>query len=222
MDTQKQFIADASHDLKTPLTVIMANNDIIKEHSKDSIESQMEWINSTQYEAERMRALVEKMLEIAKADAANTKLVFSEVNISELIEAISLQFEPVAFDRKVGITTDIKTGIVVNTDKDAFTRVIYTLIDNAIKYANPNTDVKVTLEQVNRHIKCMVNNKGKTISEKDAPNIFKRFYRADESRTSEGFGLGLAIAKNSCDSLGYKLDFVSNEAEGTTFEIIIK
>ena len=114
---QQNFIADASHELKTPLTVILANTNILQEHKADTVEEQYKWIESTQVEATHMKELVDKMLILAKSDNMKVNNMFSDVDMSELATRLCLQFEPIAFENGVVLNTDIDDGIKVHGDQ---------------------------------------------------------------------------------------------------------
>ncbi len=221
-EQQKQFLADASHDLKTPLTVILANNNILSAHKEDTVESQMKWIESTSEEAGRMSDLVNKMLELAKSEATKEELKLSETDISETVENAILQFEVVAFEKNILIDGDIQPGIIAKTHRSTFSKVLEILFDNAIKYSNENERITVSLTQSSKKAIFTINNKGEYIDEKELPHIFERFYRTNKEREVGGHGLGLSIAKKKCDMIGAKLSADSNALDGTTFTITMK
>lgn len=219
---QKQFIADASHDLKTPLTVILANNNILAAHRDETVESQMKWIESTSEEAGRMSDLINKMLELAKNEAAQEELKLGEVNISELVENSILQFEVVAFERSISIESGIQPGIIARTHAPTLAKVLEILFDNAIKYSDEGGTISIALYQSSKKIRFTINNKGESIREEDLPHIFERFYRTNKEREVGGHGLGLSLARKKCDLIGAKISVESNPDDGTTFTITLK
>lgn len=219
---QKQFLADASHDLKTPLTVILANTNIITSHKEDTIESQMKWIESTAEEANRMSDLVNKMLELAKGEVAKEDIKISEINLSEIVENSILQFEVVAFERNISIESGIQPNIIVKSHASTFSKILEILFDNAIKYSDENGKINVALYQSSKKVYFSINNKGEYINHEELPHVFERFYRTNKEREVGGHGLGLSIAKKKCDLLGAKISVESNEQNGTTFTIIMK
>lgn len=221
-EQQKQFLADASHDLKTPLTVILANNNIIATHRDQTVESQMKWIESTSEEAGRMSDLVNKMLELAKSEAAKDELRIGEIDLSELVENSILQFEVVAFEKNISIESGIQPNMIVRTHPATFSKVLEILFDNAIKYSEENGKISIALYQSGKKIYFTINNHGECISQEDLPHIFERFYRTNKERKVGGHGLGLSIAKKKCDMIGCKLSVESNEYDGTTFTIKLK
>lgn len=219
---QKQFIADASHDLKTPLTVILANNNILAAHKDETVESQMKWIESTSEEAGRMSDLINKMLELAKNEAAQEELKLGEINISELVENSILQFEVVAFERNISIESGIQPRIIARTHAPTFAKVLEILFDNAIKYSDEGGTISIALYRSSKKIHFTINNKGEYIRAEDLPHIFERFYRTNKEREVGGHGLGLSLAKKKCDLLGAKISVESNPDDGTTFTITLK
>lgn len=221
-EQQKQFLADASHDLKTPLTVILANNNIMASHRDQTVESQMKWIESTNEEASRMSDLVNKMLELAKSEAAKDEMKFGEVDLSDVVENSILQLEVVAFEKNLTIESGIQPNMIVRTHTATFSKVLEILFDNAIKYSEKNGKISIALYQSGKKIYFTINNHGEYITPDELPHIFERFYRTNKERKVGGHGLGLSIAKKKCDMLGCKLSVDSNPEDGTTFTITLK
>lgn len=218
---QKQFVADASHELKTPLTVILANNDILLSHTGSTILEEKRWIDSTKNEAIKMKGLVEKMLDLAKSESENNTPLLTNENISELTNKLILQFEGVAFEKGIVLDYKIEDNLVSYTCQDFYSRIINILIDNAIKYSPENERVSITLSSVGRKIRLSVTNLGEPIPENELDSVFERFYRSDKSRNTKGYGLGLSIARNLAESIDGSLQ-VKSSTQGTTFELIIK
>lgn len=231
-EQQKNFIADASHELKTPLTVILTNNGIIKGHRNETVESQMQWVNSTQEEAIHMRELVEKLLLLAKTDNMNRNNRFDKVNLSELALQLSLQFEPLAFEKGVMLLTDIDKDICINGDAVALNQIIHILLDNAVKYSDAESEVQLTLKKrrayhlrkfIGYDIFLSVKNMGQPIPQEDIPHIFDRFYRSDKARTTgSGYGLGLSICKKLVLLHNGDISVSSDYMNGTIFTVRFK
>ncbi len=219
---QKRFIADASHDLKTPLTVIMANNDILLSHPEKTVGEQQKWLESTRQESEYMSSLINKMLELAKTDSLLEKIQLEDVNISEITEKAVLQLEPVAFESGVIIQADIASEVIIKSNSTEYYKLAQILIDNAVKYAPSDSVVLVFLVAQKKEILLSVNNKGDAISPDQLEHIFDRFYRTDDSRAKGGFGLGLSIAKNVATALGGEISATSDMENGTTFTVKFK
>jgi two-component system, OmpR family, sensor histidine kinase CiaH len=217
---QHQFVADASHELKTPLTVILANNSILKAHENDTLFDQRKWIESTQVEASHMHKLIDDLLFLAKSDTAHSKKISADIDISEIVWRNMLQFEPIAFERNITLNCDIDSNITINGDITQIKQLITILLDNACKYAYEKGIVFIQLKKQQNNILLLVQNTGIPIPKKDLPHIFDRFYRSDKARTQEGgYGLGLAIAKSIVDSHKGKISVESSIEEGTSFSV---
>ena len=223
---QRRFVADASHDLKTPLTVILANTSIALEHPERSVASQSQWLESTQHEAEAMQSLVGDLLALAKMDeeeaaaqSGDARPAFEEVDLSDVLEGEALQFESVAFERGVKLESQVEPGIELRGNEQRLRRLAGTLIDNACKYVDDGGAVDVSLSRSGKQAKLAVRNTGAPISPEDLPHVFDRFYRADKARTggAGGHGLGLAIARAIAEEHGGTLTVASTQAEGTVF-----
>ncbi|MEE3361971.1 MAG: HAMP domain-containing sensor histidine kinase [Anaerovoracaceae bacterium] len=222
-EQQHQFVADASHELKTPLTVILANNDILmsKDHLDKTVREERQWIDSTEAEAVHMKKLVDNLLFLARSDAQADKaknIVFSEVVFSDIVTDTYLQFDPVAFEKGVELNAEIDPGITVSGDSTQLKQLSHILIDNAIKYAGLAGVVSVKMTSDGQNALFSVNNTGAPIAKEDIKHIFERFYRADKARTQGGgYGLGLAIAKNIVETHHGVIKCESDEEHGTTF-----
>lgn len=220
---QQQFVADASHELKTPLTVILANTGILLAHPEETVASQRQWVQNTQDEAERMKGLVEDMLYLAKSDAARTPLPPAPVAFSELVWSCLLPFEPVAYERGVTIREEIPPGVWVNGQEPALRQLIGILLDNACKYVNPGGTVTLTLAAAGDRVRLRVHNTGDPIAPEDLPHLFERFYRADKSRVRQegGYGLGLSIAHSIVADHHGKITVESGADTGTAFTVTL-
>ena len=194
---QRQFIADASHELKTPLTVIMTNAELLDSsgyNEDDKGDCRMNILVMSR----QMRKLIEQMLELARTDSIQEKLVFAPVDFSKLVSDAALPFEPVFFEKGLALTTEVEEHIHVNGDSTGLRQTIEILLDNAGKYSKEHGTICLSLKkQGKRQCILSLSNEGDEIPPDELGNIFKRFYRADEARSSSGsFGLGLSIAAN--------------------------
>ena len=195
---QKQFIADASHELKTPLTVISTNTDVVLSNPYDSIKNQERWLKYIKAETLRMSKLVNELLYIAKSDTNQIKMEMSEFNISNTISSICLIFEPLVFEAGKTLVSDISSRLKYYGDEDRIKQLITILMDNSVKYSLVNSQLSVSLFQNNQgKIKFCISNKCEELSEENISKLFDRFYRVDDSRNSKtgGNGLGLNIAR---------------------------
>lgn len=220
-DAQRVFIADASHELKTPLTVILANLSILLKHKQQTIESCEGWIESTQEEAQQMRRLVEEMLMLTRAEDEQSAEGFAQASLSELLEHTLMTMEPVAFENGVTLKTRIEENVSAICSETQIRQLMMILLDNAIKYAGGEKKVTVSLTKKQDRCELCVHNTGAPIPASSLPHIFDRFYRADASRCSNGFGLGLAIARQIAQMHRGEIRVTSSLAEGTAFTVRI-
>lgn len=191
---QRQFLSDASHELKTPLTVILSNAELLEQ--ANLTDKPARWADNILSEAGRMRALVEEMLTLARADNMTRTAVFSELSLSETVESCALAFEPVAFEAGKPLSYSVQPNITVLGDGEKLRQLVAILLDNAIKYGADGAQVTMTLEKTDRLARLTVANPGDPIPPEQLHRLFERFYRADASRGEKsGFGLGLPIAQ---------------------------
>ncbi|MBP3892991.1 MAG: sensor histidine kinase [Atopobiaceae bacterium] len=226
-EQQRRFVADASHELKTPLAVILANTQILEKHEGVGPDA-MRWVQSTSDEANHMKSLVSDLLELARTDAtvageSANAMRHEPVDLSDLVESAALEFDAIAFERGCMLESEVTPGLTVQGDRNWLNRLVRILIDNACKYGADGTSVDVRLAQEAVKTVLTVHNMGNPIDEEDLPHVFERFYRSDKARSREaegGFGLGLAIAKGIADAHGAQISVTSSEKDGTTFTVI--
>ena len=194
---QKQFVADASHELKTPLTVIMTNSELLQ-NPDYSPEEKTHFSQSIFTMAHQMRYLVERMLELARADNQQKQIIMTPVDFSKLITGAAFSFEGVFFEKGLNLTSQIDPNLCVKGNAQALQQVIDILLDNAQKYSYPEGETVVRLNSAGYNkIRLTVTNPGPSIAQEDLTNIFRRFYRVNKARSRDGsFGLGLPIAQN--------------------------
>ena len=190
---QRQFLSDASHELKTPLTVILSNAELLSALPLE--ERPARWTDNILSESRQMKGLVEEMLTLARADNMAHAPVLAEVSLSDAAEDCALAFEPVAFEAGKSLDHRAAEGLEVLGDRDRLRRLISILLDNAIKYGADGGTVTLSLEKLDRQARLTVSNPGEPIPAEQLDRLFERFYRADASRGgTSGFGLGLSIA----------------------------
>ncbi|MVP01274.1 sensor histidine kinase [Paenibacillus lutrae] len=194
---QKQFIADASHELKTPLTVINTNVDVLLAHEDDLIKNQTKWLTFIKSESERMGKLTNDLLYLAQIDQIDTGVMMAPFEVSEAVEQVVLTMEAVIYEQDIHLTYEIEPGLTARGSIEQVKQVVMILLDNAMKYTESGGSVDLTLNKRHQNLVLTVTNTGKGISEEHLEKIFDRFYRTDSSRTrgQGGYGLGLAIAK---------------------------
>ena len=217
-DKQKQFISNASHELKTPLTVISANADVLKQSGDN------QWISNIHSQTERMDALVADMLTLAKMDEGKMSLNQTEFNLSEEITSSALPFDAVAFEKGKMLELEIADNIVINGDVDSVKKIVNILLDNAVKHASNGGTIKVSLKKESSRIALSVFNTGSLVPAEDSNKVFERFYRGDKSRAREsgGSGLGLAIARGIADANKWKISADSVLGVSMTITVVFK
>lgn len=211
---QKQFLSDASHELKTPLTVILSSAELLEQSAAPE---QKQYVDNVRAESRRMKRLVEDMLTLSRVERGGEHLPDTTADLSDAAADAALRFEPVAYEAGHTLSYDIAPGLLVRGDSGKLEQAVAVLLDNAIKYAAPGTEVRLDAVRQGKNACLWVENEGDPIPADKLPHIFDRFYRADESRTDGGsFGLGLPIARAiveahrgtiRCDSGGHTIRF---------------
>lgn len=216
---QRQFVSDASHELKTPLTVISTNVDLLQSYGSSMDEREQRWVDNIHSSAGQMKELVEELLTLARSDNQSPKKMEQRrVDLSELVEDEVLLFQAPLFEAQRPLEDHIAPELYVTGDESKLRRLTDILLDNAKKYAQPRTAVTLRLEpEGNRRVRLSVNTKGEPIPPEQRTRIFERFYRSDQARSSEGFGLGLAIAASIAQEHQGKLWVESSAESGNTF-----
>lgn len=216
-EKQKQFISDASHELKTPLAVIEANADVLENEIGTN-----KWINYIQNEADSMNNLINELLLLAKIENIDNVKEYKQLNLSKEVEIILSMFESMAYEKQVNITSNIDQNIMMNGNKEDIEHIVSTLTDNAIKHTKAKKEVQIILKKEKNDIIFEVKNMGEKIPEEEREKIFERFYRIDKSRNREEkrYGLGLAIAKSTIEKYKGKIE-VFYKDNFTVFKVTI-
>jgi two-component system sensor histidine kinase CiaH len=220
-DKQKQFIGDASHELKTPLAVINTNVDVLLSNKEDNINNQSKWLYYIKSEVERMTKLTNDLLYLTQIDYSDIKMIFSHFNLSEAVENVILTMEAVIFENNISLQYDVEPDLNTYGNSEQIKQVVMILLDNALKYTDDKGSVNVTLKKYQNSILFSVVNTSKGIPEEYTDKIFDRFYRIDKSRSRNngGYGLGLAIAKAIVEQHKGKIYVKSVVDESTTFSV---
>ena len=194
-DQQRQFVTDASHELKTPLAVIMANAELLQNEAAEAQE-QKKFSENILAMTYQMRALVENMLQMARVDSGALKMSFSALDLSQLVDDAVLSFQLLYEEQGMGLRSAVTKNVSVSGSEQHLYQVMDVLLDNALKYGTPNGMVSVDLVGTGRSCVLSVASPGQPLSEQELKNIFKRFYRVDKARSMNGsYGLGLSIAE---------------------------
>lgn len=213
-EKQKQFVSDASHELKTPLAVIEANADVLQDKVGEN-----KWITYIQNEVQSMNKLVNDLLVLARMENTNTTNN-QKFNLSKEVQMSVSVFESIIYEKKIKLETNINDGIEFNGDKEDIKHIISILLDNAIKHTKENGKIIVNTLKEKNDIKIEVKNQGEPIPEEEREKIFERFYRIDKARNrnEKRYGLGLSIAKGLVDK--YKGTIEASSKDGFTSFIV--
>lgn len=214
---QRQFVADASHELKTPLTVILTNAELLQDPEYDE-ESRAQFSGNILTMSRQMRGLVEGLLELARVDNGTARMTFDDLDLSGLVSDAALPFEPLYFERGLELECQIEAGIRLKGSASHLRQVVDILLDNAMKYSSPQGTVGVSLKKQGSHCLLSVSSPGEPISPEDLKNIFKRFYRIDKARSmDQSYGLGLSIAEGIVDTHHGKIWAESGDGRNTFY-----
>ena len=215
-EKQKQFITDAGHELKTPLTLILTNLDIA-----ESELGKNEWLSDIRSEGHRMTELVNQLVALSRMDEENHSLNRTDVPLGKLVSEIIAEFEPLAAARNKNLCADIDADIMYLGDEALLRRLVGILMDNAIKYCDQEGEIFVTLRR-NRHITLTVENTYAEVDALELDRLFDRFYRADKARTfTGGYGIGLSMAKSITEKHKGEITAYRKDKQHIGFKVIL-
>ncbi len=215
---QRRFISDAGHELKTPLTIIAANVDVLESEIGSNTR-----LANIKAQSNRMNLLIRDLLILAKADETAADVVMNEFELSKAIKKTTLEFESLAFEERKSLYYDIEDDIRFIGNEPQIKQLLAILIDNAIKHSKERGEVKVTLRKNREKIRLSVYNSGPGIAENERDKVFDRFYRSDDSRSREtgGYGLGLSIAKSIVSAHKGKIEIAGRTEEWIEVIVIL-
>ena len=218
-EKQEQFVADASHELKTPLGSIMVNCDVLAANKEKTIKSQKEWLSCIQRGADQMARLVNSLLTLARLEGVAFQMKKNTFDMAALLDEVMRSMNGMVVTKKLRV--EHQFGFIGNIDgyERLVGQVLAILYDNAVKYTNEGGTIRVTLCQNKKGVFCTIGNTGKGIPARDLPRVFDRFFRCDAVRSSEemSYGLGLSIARRITDEIEGKITVQSLEDEWTEF-----
>lgn len=212
-EKQKKFITDASHEIKTPLTVISANLDIIEMDSGEN-----KWTKSAKTQVSRLTELVNRLVSLSRMDEA-TSLDKEKFSLSELCEMVAESYDSIALSSNKEFRTELEENIYYTGSEKSFNQLCYILLDNAFKFAEGDGEILFSLSKTQDKIKLIVSNPVNSLPAGTHNELFDRFYRADESRNSStgGFGIGLSLAKSIVQK--HKGKITANSPDGISFVV---
>ena len=210
LNLQMEFISNASHELKTPITVITMENEVLLREKNHSKEELLHQIKSNLEEVTSLSKLVNILLELAR----NNKITLEKIEVIDVVNNACDKLKVLSKKKNITILNNID-NLKILANKDILEEVIVIILDNAIKYSDKNTTIKI----YNKNSKIFISDEGIGIKEKDLKYIFDRFYRADKSHSTEGYGLGLSLAKHLTEKMKLKISAYNNKEKGSTFVI---
>ena len=217
---QKQFVQDASHELKTPLASIRVNLEALQANKQETIQSQKKWLDHISHETRRMSKLVTELLELARAGQTAQAIKLEPICLSNLLERTLLSVEATLYEKEISLRRQIEAEISVIGNMDKAEQVIRILLDNACKYTNTGGTIEVCLYRQRKYAVLAISNTGEGIAPEHIDKIFDRFYRVDDARKHTGsYGLGLPIAKALAEQMRAALSVCSVPHQKTTFTI---
>ncbi len=219
---QRDLIANASHELKTPLTVISTNMSVMKSEPNSTVADNAKWIDAIDAQIQRMNRLIINMLQLSMIE--HRSIPMSEINLSEITERACLAFDGICFEKGVSFVSNVQPDICIMGERDSIDRLITCLLDNATKYCGEQGKIGVILSRDKKNARLVVINSGEVISKEEAKNVFNRFYRSDGARSNQSgnsFGLGLAIAQATVIAHDGTITCRGVENKGTIFEVLL-
>lgn len=219
---QTEFVQNASHELRTPITIIQAQQELLLKEPNSKILDKSESINQTLKETKRITKLLKELMDLARVDSNNIKIEKSELNINELIKEIIQPYEEYAKLQNKKIKLELNNVKKIRADRNKISELIVIILDNAIKYTNSEDEIIIKTLKKDGKINLEISDTGIGISKEAMPHVFERFYRGDESHSKkiEGSGLGLSIAKTIVNMHNGTIKIVPNNPKGT--KVIVK
>jgi signal transduction histidine kinase len=215
---QKQFVSDASHELKTPLAVISANAEVLEQDIGEN-----EYLGYIRSEVKRTDSLVRNLLTLARMDRNESRAEMKSFDLSHALLDVILPFESTVYEAGKTMETEIPDGITCTGNEEMIKQLAVILLSNALKYSDDGGRIRISLSAHGKQREIRVFNTGDPIDPKDREKIFDRFWRADpaHNRDTGGHGLGLAIARSIVEAHKGKILVESSEKEGTTFTVLL-
>ena len=221
-EKQQRFVADASHELRTPVAGIYSNAELMLRHPEHTIHDESGRVHTIMTESKRLSKLITSLLVLARSDADKEELQFAAVAVSEVVEVAAAYFQSLEEVSGVSLSVRCEQGLIVWADQERLHQLLIILLDNAVAYTPPGGRVTVTCRANEKHVIITIEDTGIGIAPSHLPHIFDRFYRVDQARTGgKGTGLGLAIARWIAEKHDGKITVESEPGKGSVFTIIL-
>lgn len=224
-DQQKQFTADASHEMRTPLAVIkLACESVNTDEESKLSENSKETLGMMEEEIDRLTRLTENLMTLARSDNNQLQLNFVKFDFSQMAARIVQQMQLIADKKKINITSAVKPNLLCHGEENSINRLLIILLDNAIKYSSAGTNITLSLERSGNNALLKVLDQGEGIREEEKTKVFDRFYRVDKARSRKmgGLGLGLSLAKAIVEAHSGKIWITDNpKQQGTCFNALL-
>lgn len=217
MENQKRFITDAGHEIKTPLSIISANADVL-----ELTGGKNEWVDSIRNQTMRLNGLVQDLLTLSQMEEDQSEYAFSPVSLSDMVEAVAASFRTVAFSRQISFSVSVEKDIVIDAQENSIRKLLSVLIDNAVKYAGSSGWVVIRLWAEEKVVHLDILNSCENVEKLDFQKLFDRFYCADQSRSrvTGGYGIGLSIAKAIVEIHKAKIAIRQEGEKGICFSVL--
>ena len=216
---RRDFISNLSHELRTPVSVIMANSETLLDGALDNKKDAKIFAKAILHNSERLSSMVSDLIDLSRIEYGDLKLNIKGIDFNEFMESFLVSMKSVAKKKDIELIYNPDHQGLVNADIQALERIMNNLLDNAYKYSDEGTSVEVSTKDQGKMIKVMVTDSGVGVSDEDQGHIFDRFYRTASARASDnkGSGLGLAIVKNLINSLNGEVGITPKKPSGSTF-----
>lgn len=220
---RREFVANVSHELKSPLTSIRSLTETLLGGALDDPANKRRFVELIDQDAARLASLIDDLLTLSQIESKAVPLRLATVELEPLVESVVASLQPGIEQRRLTATLDVPSGLAVKADPDRLRQVLINLIDNAIKYNQDGGTIRISATRDDAWVAVAVTDTGIGIPEKDLPRIFERFYRVDKARSRElgGTGLGMSIVKHIVEAHGGKAWVDSRLGQGSTFSFTV-
>lgn len=221
---RRDFVANVSHEFRTPLATIKAMAETIVLRGRKAPETAEEFATKIMAEVDRLAALSEDLLDLAQIEAGRRSVRMEEFALDEVVGRVAFDFRPRAEYKAIELSSDVPDGLRVSADRDAVYQILANLVDNAVRYTRPGGSVSISVSEGVGGVSVKVSDTGIGIPEAELPRIFERFYRVDKARSREsgGTGLGLSIVKHLVEAHDSRIEVQSVPGEGSAFTFTLR